>query len=234
MDTRYQTSIPPAAVERIVSTHPDGSRRHAEYVLEGEVVGHRWWDEDGSLSRETPFMNGVKHGVEYIFYASGNLVSAEPYERGQMHGLTEQWDRDGRLIGTYTMVHGTGIDLWRWVRPDGSISLSEVRYYKDGHRHGFEWWINWDQQQVSEEQHFREGEPHGIHRDWNVRDRLSRGFPKYYVNGRKVTKRQYLAACKTDATLPPFRVEENDPARTFPPEIQRELGTPVWEEDSTE
>jgi antitoxin component YwqK of YwqJK toxin-antitoxin module len=234
MDTRYQTSIPAAAAERIIATYPDGSRKQAEYLLAGEVVGRRFWDEDGSLSLETPLKDGVKHGVEYTFYANGNLVSAEPYCEGQMHGVTMQWAPDGRLIGTYTMVRGTGIDLWRWVRPDGSIALSEVRYYKDGERHGFEWWIIWDQRNVSEEQHFLEGQPHGIHRDWNLRGRLRRGFPKYYVNGQRVTKRQYLAACKRDATLLPFRAAENEPARTFPPEIQRELGTPEWKEESSE
>jgi hypothetical protein len=128
MDARYQSSISPNATERITATYPDGTRKQAESVLEGEIVGRRCWDTDGSLMMETPLQNGVKHGIEYTFYANGNLVAAEPYWEGQMHGLTEQWDRDGRLIGSYTMVHGTGIDLWRagCFSEDGSVVLSEA------------------------------------------------------------------------------------------------------------
>ncbi len=43
------------------------------------------------------------------------------------------------------------------------------------------------------------------------------------MNGKKVTKRQYLRACKDDPSLPQFREEDNKPSRTFPPEIAREL-----------
>jgi antitoxin component YwqK of YwqJK toxin-antitoxin module len=112
MDPRYRTDIPDAAVERVIATHPDGTCARAEYVLEGEVVGRRFWDADGSLSMETPLKHGVKDGVEYIFRNNGQLVLAEPYTEGRVHGLAHQWAHDGRLIGTYTLVHGTGIDLW--------------------------------------------------------------------------------------------------------------------------
>jgi antitoxin component YwqK of YwqJK toxin-antitoxin module len=226
MDPRYQSDIPTAAVEHVTATHPDGSRARAEYVLNGEVVGRRFWDADGSLSMEQPLKNGLRHGIEYHWYFNGILTAALPYFEGKEHGAAREWDDSGRLIGTYTMVHGTGIDLWFGPRENGAICLYEARYFKAGDRHGFEWWINADQCTVKQEAHFKEGEPHGIEREWNLKGRLRRGYPRYHVNGRRVTKRQYLAACKRDSSLPPFRAEENEPARRFPPEIERELGPP--------
>jgi hypothetical protein len=75
--------------------------------------------------------------VQYRWDELGFLISAEPYEAGLAHGIAKQWHQ-GQLIGSYTMVHGTGLDLW-WQSSDRLIWLSEARYYRDGYRDGFEW-----------------------------------------------------------------------------------------------
>ena len=81
---------------------------------------------------------------------------------------------EGRLIGTYRMHRGTGLDLWYRQREDGSIYLGEVHHLLEGRRHGFEWWINEDQETVYIERHWREGQLHGIWREWNAAGRLRR------------------------------------------------------------
>ena len=105
------------------------------------------------------------------------------------------------------MEHGTGLDLW-YQKAD---VLSEERQYRDGALHGFErWYWGFDRgNAVWSEGHFKEGEKHGIFREWNVKGGLSRGFPQYFVNGERVTKRRYLTACKRDTSLPIFRTEDN-------------------------
>ncbi len=95
-----------------------------------------------------------------------------------------------------------------------------------GHRHGFEWWINESQASVYEERHWRDDQAHGIEREWNSEGRLRRGYPKYFVAGRQVTRRQYIRAAASDSSLPPFRKAENRPRRAFPPTIARHLGDP--------
>ncbi|HXG12227.1 MAG TPA: hypothetical protein VNK04_20905 [Gemmataceae bacterium] len=45
-----------------------------------------------------------------------------------------------------------------------------------------------------------------------------RGFPQFYVNDVKVTRRQYFRACEKDPTLPAYRPEEDKPSRKLPPE----------------
>lgn len=218
----YRSSIPKEAKERVTARHIKSRRRYrAEYWLDGKLVGTCFFDKAGRTQTENPLRNGLLHGTQYFFDSPSQLESAEHYVNGLAHGTTRQWSQDGELLGTYTMKHGTGVDLWRarknWGH--GLPYLSEARYIKDGKWHGFEWWINEDQRSVWQERHFQFNQLHGVERSWNAEGRLKRGFPKYWLNGMRVTKRQYLRACAKDATLPPFRESDNRPKRRFPPEI---------------
>jgi len=223
MAPRYRSFIPKTATERILARYPNGAKERAEYLIGEEVVGERHFHEMGEPSLEIPLLRGRTHGTEYRWDTPGVLLSAEPCVEGVPHGTAKQW-LDGHLVRTYTMVRGTGIDLWWQLRSDGTPYLAEARYLRDGHREGFEWWIEEDQCRVYEESHFRKGLLHGIERQWNREGKLRRGYPKYWVNTTQVSKRAYLAACNRDPTLPPFRDQDNAPERQFPPEIVKNLG----------
>ena len=149
-----------------------------------------------------------------------------------MHGIAKQYDGRGRIVGTYKMNHGTGYDIWRDQLQAWPIYVSEIHPMRDGLPHGFEWWLNQDQRSVCEEKHWFDGQWHGIEREWNFRNKLRRGYPKYWIRGEAVTKQQYLAAARKDATLPPFRLKDNSPKREFPPEIRRLLKVPKKNEAS--
>ncbi|HEX6290975.1 MAG TPA: hypothetical protein VFZ66_17450 [Herpetosiphonaceae bacterium] len=220
----FQSSIPEAAEERIVERHPDGTKAQADYWLDGELVGRRFFFETGEPSLDFGLRRERYHGMWYRWDLPGMLISAIPYQDGLEHGTAHQWSFDGQLLGSYTMQHGTGLDLWWGQRSDGGRMLSEARFYRDGQRHGFEWWIEADQRSVYEEGHYAKGAPHGILRQWNRKRRLKRGYPQYYVNGERITKAQYLRACRNDSTLPPFQPADNLPARKFPAEVARHLG----------
>jgi hypothetical protein len=194
--------------------------RVVECVLNGEVVGQRAYDQDGSLMVETPLKNGKKHGREYIWNEEGLLESVEPYVDGQLHGLAKQYNREGKIIGTYRFVRGTGYDIWRCESRDGSIRISEIFTIKDGALDGYEWWLNADQHSVWHERHWQQGTYHGIERMWNAKGRLKRGYPKYWVQGKPVIKRVYLTAARQDKTLPPYHEKENHPRRKFPDDIE--------------
>ena len=222
---RYRSSIPKAARERVVATLLTGPQRYkTEYRLNGKVVGVRYFHPTGELESEYPLKNDRTHGVMYRADIPGKILSAAPYFDGLMHGTAKQWSHDGKLIGTYTMVHGTGIDLWR-SDPDGSgvPRLSEARYLKDGKWHGFEWWLAHDQKRVWQECHFQSNLNHGIERSWNTEGRLRRGYPRYWVKNVQISKRQYLRACAKDPTLPRFREKDNRPQRKSPAEVAAHL-----------
>jgi hypothetical protein len=217
----YRSSIPQNSEERVVATSLSGRQRHkTEYILNGEVVGVRQFDENGQLEFERPMKNGVTHGTLYGI-DDGVVTFAEPYRNGLAHGISRQWSIDGEPIGFYTMRHGTGLDLWRCKAngDNGRVFLSEARYVKEGKWHGFEWWLDEDQKSVHAEHHFWENLQHGIERRWNSQGRLSRGYPRYWVKNRRVNKRVYLRACAEDSDLPRFRESDNRPRRRFPPDV---------------
>lgn len=228
---RPKSDIPPGAEEKVIQQYEANERgvvnwKTREYTIDGKVVGWRCYDAAGRLMDETPLKDGKKHGRVIEFYDSGEIHLVEPYFEGVMHGIAKQYDARGRIVGTYKMNHGTGYDIWRDQLPGGPIYVSEIHPMRDGLPHGFEWWLNQDQKSVYEEKHRFNGKWHGIEREWNFKNKLRRGYPKYWVRGEVVTKRQYIAAARKDPTLPPFRLKDNSPKREFPPEIRRLLNVP--------
>jgi hypothetical protein len=223
---RPSSDIPPQAAEELVSPYKqEGNHiywRTMNCVLNGAIVGRRSYDDEGRLTQETPLKNGRKHGREYTWW-DGVLELMEPYFEGQIHGLARQYGRNGKVIGTYKFVHGTGYDIWRAEAQDGSVHISEIRSVRKGRMQGYEWWFSRAGGSLWHERHWHEGLPHGIERQWNEQGRPRRGYPKYWIQGETATKQKYLRAAKTDSTLPIFRAEDNSPDRTFPPDIQEFL-----------
>jgi hypothetical protein len=197
--------------------------RVTKCIFDGQVVGQRAYDGDGSLQMETPLRDGRKHGREYVWDETGALESVEPYVEGKMHGVARQYNRNGKVIGTYRFVRGTGYDIWRYEREDGSIGVSEIFSARDGALDGFEWWLRDDQRSVAHERHWKQGKYHGIERMWNHKNSLRRGYPKYWIDGQKVNKRIYLRASERDDTLPKYQERENQPQREFPADIEKLL-----------
>lgn len=140
---RPKSDIPPDVSEREIREYREQGQliyfRVTECILNGQVVGQRAYDSDGNLRVETPLKNGNKHGHEYIWDEQGVLESVEPYVEGQLHGLAKQCNRRGKIIGTYRFVHGTGYDIWRYERADGSIGISEIFSVHRSVLHGYEW-----------------------------------------------------------------------------------------------
>ena len=91
--------------------------------------------------------------------------------------------------------------------------LAEVTHMKDGHPHGYEWWVAVDGLTVSEERHWQLGQLHGIERSWNHRGRLRRGYPRYWNLGLRLRKREYTGPIGQGFSLPSYRADEDDSRR---------------------
>jgi len=235
---RLKSDIPRNAKERVVRAYRE-KRNEAknawvgpgtmiwletrECIVGRKVVGQRCYNAQGKLEIETPLKNGKKHGRELTWDVDGSLLLVEPYFNGKIHGTAKQYDRRGRIVGTSTLVHGTGYDIWRNQIGDGPVYVSEIHSMRDGSPHGYEWWLNEDQRSVSEEKHWYNGQYHGVEREWSYEGKLRRGYPRYWIHGEQVGKRKYVLAARKDPTLPPFNVKDNSPRRRFPPEIQKLL-----------
>ena len=222
---RFKSDILPNVVEQVTREfRREGGAiyyRLTACVLNGEVVGRRAYGEQGQLVTETPLKNGAKHGREFEWEDDGRLSLIEPYVNGKIHGTAKQYGRNGKVIGTYRLRHGTGYDIWRMEDEKGAISISEIHTLRDGLPHGYEWWLSDKSHIVYHERHWREGKFHGIERQWNFANKLSRGFPRYWIKGERVPKSKYLRAAKKDLSLPPFRLKDNSARRRFPVEIEQ-------------
>lgn len=211
--------LPATVTEQLLSPYREVAGalypRRMACLLAGVVVGERAYDATGRLLMETPLQNGLKHGREFTWDDDGQLSLVEPYVNGQIHGTAKQYGARGRVIGTYTLRHGTGYDVWRCENGAGKIFITEIHSMQAGLPHGYEWWCS-GPQTVWHERHWAHGELHGIERLWNDAGQLSRGYPRYWVRDQRVTKRHYLRAAQTDATLPPFCEQDNQPRRRFP------------------
>jgi hypothetical protein len=217
----YRTSIPADAAEAVEARHANGAKKSASYFLGGEKVGFRQWDGEGRLEFESALRGGVRHGHEYRFHPNGRLLEKETYREGRLHGVGRQWAEDGRLLVTWKLVDGTGLDLW--CNDDGTLA-EEHHCPREGELGYARQW-NGDERTVWQEYFYVLGRGyHGVWQAWNARGRPRRGFPRYFVAGRRVTRRQYLGACRADATLPPYRPEDDDPHRDLPAEYLTQRG----------
>ena len=227
MDAPYKSDIPPDVEEKRLTEYKREGHciwpKKTACWRNGEIVGERSYEQDGTLIIETPLKNGKKHGVEYYWEEDGSLSCAEPYEDGLLHGTAFQWDPHGNVVGTYTLHRGTGYDIWRSTNEDGTIVISEIHSLKGGFPHGFEWWVKDDQQSVHMERHWHEGMLHGIERHWDDDGRLLKGYPKYWIQDAEVSHFEYMEQLEKDSQLPSFKKRDRNCIRKFPEEIQQLL-----------
>lgn len=217
---RYRSSIPSTATRAVGETWPDGAPKSAAYFVDGKEVGFRVWFEDGKLDYEYALQDGVKHGRWYRFYPGGQVEELQPYRRGLMHGVGKQWSPDGRLLVTWSLRDGVGLDLWCGHLSD---ALSEETYWPKVGEPGYNREWNDDEKTVWQEYFLLGGVGyHGIWREWNRVGRLRRGFPQFYVNDKRVTKREYIRACEADVLLVPYRGKDDSPRRELPAEYVRQ------------
>lgn len=217
----YKTSIPKRASEKIEASHPNGEKKSASYFVKGEKVGHREWNDDGKLDFEYALRGGAKHGNEYQFYyKTEHVLEVQPYRHGHCHGEGRQWADDGRLLVTWNLRQGVGLDLWCDTYTE---TLAEEHYWPDSGEVGYTRLWNTDERTIFQEYFYKGGKGyHGIWREWNDNRRLRRGFPHFYINDEVVTKREYIRACKLDSSLVPYRTEDDDPHRKLPVEYSRQ------------
>ena len=219
-----KSSIPPNIVETSVREYKqEGARGYHQVtscLLNGILVGQRTYNQQGTMILETPMKDGFKHGWEFTWDDDGKLLLIEPYVKGKIHGTAKQYGKQGKVIGRYTFIHGTGFDIWRQENEDKTIFVSEIHSLQNGIPHGYEWHFASSGQELWHESYWCMGKIHGIERIWNIQGKLRRGYPKFYDLDQAVSKRTYLRLARNDRILPAYREEDNMPQRIFPPEIQ--------------
>ncbi len=195
--------------------------RVVDCFVAGKFVGRRIYNQEAILILETPMKEGLKHGRELTWDDNGNLISIEPYSNGKIHGTAKQYGRNGKIIGTYKLKHGTGLDIWRQEDESNTVFISEIHSLQDGMPNGYEWWFASSKQDLVLERHWQMGKLHGIERIWNSKGKLRRSYPKFFIEDQNVSKQKYIKMALLDRTLPVFQEKDNVPDRKLPSEIQK-------------
>ena len=108
----YKILIPTSATQLVNDTFENGAKKSAYFILDGDKVGFRQWSESGELEFEYAMKHDIKHGREYCFSENGQPYEVTPYRNGRIHGTGTQWSHDAKLVITYKLINGTGLDLW--------------------------------------------------------------------------------------------------------------------------
>jgi antitoxin component YwqK of YwqJK toxin-antitoxin module len=222
MKRSYRSSIPANAMERVKMRHANDAKSVSHYFKNRKKVGVRFFDDDGSMSMEFGVKDGKEHGNHYE-WISGKLVFFQKIRNGLAYGTAKQWSSEtGKLIGSFKMNNGNGIDLW-WHDWSGRVHLSEAIFLKNGRPHGIEWALNDNGKSVHLEQHWFNGTWHGIRRLWKNSQTLLKGFPQFYIKNEQVSKAKYLKACENDPTLPKYKTADDRWFRKFPKSLKPHL-----------
>jgi len=218
MKHSYRSSIPANARKRVKMRHANGAKSVCHYFKNRKKVGVRFFDDDGSMSMEFGVKDGKEHGNHYE-WVSGKLVFFQKIRNGLAYGTAKQWSSEtGMLISSFKMNNGNGIDLW-WSDWPGQVHLADAFFYKNGKPHGVEWHLDYNESINIEKQWFN-GKWHGIYRSWKNSRTLDKGFPRFYIKNRPVTKAKYLKACENDPTLPKYKTADDRSFRKFPKSLK--------------
>jgi hypothetical protein len=96
------------------------------------IKNKKFYHRNGRIRAENRLVAGQFHQIQRTWHRNGQLAQALRYQHGRLHGECRQWDENGRSLGTFTMVHGTG--LQRYWHDNGRLKL-EISS-RDGKFHG--------------------------------------------------------------------------------------------------
>ncbi|HXB57929.1 MAG TPA: hypothetical protein VNU95_00080 [Candidatus Acidoferrales bacterium] len=75
-----------------------------------EIKVERSYYPNGQLQWEGSFRNEKLTGLVKHWHDNGILSKECPYDEGLEHGICKQWDKSGNLLGEYHMDRGTGTE----------------------------------------------------------------------------------------------------------------------------
>ncbi len=129
----------------------------------------RWWDAAGAKESAVEYRDGKRHGTFKAWHENGILAEAGTYSEDRPHGEWAQWNQEGKLLGRFKMIHGSG-SMVRW-HENGKMSWR--REYKDGQLDGLV--EGWEEDGTKTlEGNYRAGKKDGTWKYWSPSGELER------------------------------------------------------------
>jgi hypothetical protein len=97
----------------------------------------RFYYRNGRIHTESRERVGILHGPQRAWHRNGQLAEELRYRDGLMHGVSRQWDENGRLLGSFTMVNGSG--LQRYWHDNGWLKMEITSLIGKFHGRGRSW-----------------------------------------------------------------------------------------------
>jgi antitoxin component YwqK of YwqJK toxin-antitoxin module len=93
--------LPKVRVER--ETHPDGSLKKETPYVDGKIHGDvkEYWPGGKQLKSSTRYERGSRQGNAETYFDNGRLETRVPYRNDRMEGLFERWDNPGAKRDAY-------------------------------------------------------------------------------------------------------------------------------------
>lgn len=89
------------------SKWPNGKMKTIRHWMNGKRHGSEWvWFDNGKISYSREWLNGKRHGLELDWYHGGELRFRQHFDHGRLHGCEERWFRDGRCYRKTLWNHG--------------------------------------------------------------------------------------------------------------------------------
>ena len=158
-------------------------------------------------------MGTVKNGTEEGFHETGALRFQATYANGLRHGISRTWHKNGVLATEGTYVNGALDGTVRhWNEKSDLLGSFEM---KNGTGLTKQWYPNG---QLYAEISMVNGSFTGRQRVWFEDGEFVTSV--FYIRNRKVSKKKYVEACKTDPALPRYDEPE---AKSWETKMKQEL-----------
>jgi antitoxin component YwqK of YwqJK toxin-antitoxin module len=204
--------------------HPNGQLALEASYLAGRQNGtERQWHPNGQLALEAFWSAGRQNGIERRWHLNGQLADESNWVDGLPNGVSRRWHANGVLAEEMPVkdgfVEGT---VKEWNELGELLGTFEIR-------NGSGVWKSWHPNgRVSGETTYVNGQFNGRIAAWDETGGLI--VEEFQIGGKKVSKRKYLEATKSDPSLPKYNDSEPMPRVRIPSTKYQKSKAPVSDE----
>ncbi len=106
------SNIPAGAAERDLPVRPGSAfDKRLGYFAGEQLVGERFFYDNKQVQSELVLGVGGRNGICRTWHPNGQPRSLIPYRNGSIDGTAKQWSSDGKLLGSFQMIGGTGMEI---------------------------------------------------------------------------------------------------------------------------
>jgi antitoxin component YwqK of YwqJK toxin-antitoxin module len=144
--------------------HPGGISKEVSHMRNGKLNGFSYnYDESGSLTEKTFYLNAQRHGQLFLYYKNGNIKFYGHYLGGKMSGERMYYNENGKPIdGNFVFYYSNGNKEREGFcnngKPEGLVklfyndgALLMTAQHKNGEPHGKQTYYDTDGKTVTDE-----------------------------------------------------------------------------------